>query len=131
MGGVSGPFPPPRKLSSQASPAWPAFLVYLAPRPTPGPSVEKHPLTAGPGGRDGLLPTGLTLAARGLGACPGGRLCWPAVRLCRRALGGRLHLLAAPRLLGQEARALRPSCQLFSLCGDTARLWVTRPPPSG
>lgn len=49
VGGL-GPVPPPRKLSSQAFPAWPAFLVYLTPRPTPGPSVKKHPLTAGPMG---------------------------------------------------------------------------------
>lgn len=88
----------------------------VPPVPTPPPSQAKPPR---------LLPTRLTLAAGGLGACPGRGLCGPAVRLCRRALGDSLHLLTVQGLLGREARALRPSCQLFSLCGDTGGLQVT------
>ena len=65
---------------------------------------------------------GLTLAAGGLGASPGGGLC-------RGALGGCLHMLAALRLLGREARALCASCWLFCPWGDTERPWGTCAPP--
>lgn len=47
------------------------------------------------------------------------------MRLCHGALRDCLHLLTAQWLLGREARALCPSGQLFSLCGDKGGLQVT------
>lgn len=38
-------------------------------------------------------------------------------------------MLAAPRLLGREARALCTSCWLFCPWGDTERPWGTCAPP--
>lgn len=50
--------------------------------------------------------------------------------LCWGALGGRLHLLGARRLLGREAGTLCPSCQLLSLCGHTGA-WLPPHPVRG
>lgn len=134
----------PTELFSLASPPshlprLPHHWALLRPRPASptatlpgegGASAGKPTLPAGCGGSAGLLPSGsVTLAAGGLGACPGGGLCWPAARLCWGALRGHLHLLTALWLLGWEAGTLCPSCQLFSLCGDTGRLGL-RPPPA-
>lgn len=95
----------------------------------PGPARPAvHPVIHPPSFQAKLpwrLPTRLTLAAGGLGTCPGHGLCGPAVRLCRRALRDGLHLLTVQWLLGREAQALCPSCQLFSLCGGTGGPQVT------
>ena len=141
-------YPPDPSLSpgSSVEASLPVSQHWAPPRPPPAPSIlpgeggasaGKPTLVAGHGGQCGAAPNCLTLAAGGLGACMGGGLCGPAVWLCRGGLGGRLHLFTALRLLGREAGTLCPSCQLFSLCGDTGRLWVTssssartRDPPS-